>query len=135
MDVLTLFNRDKLRGMKTEPIGSIPRPLFLIQTIAAFQTGEIGCEILNNAYANALRDTIDRFEQTGSPVITDGEQTKPSFATYPLSGLDSLAPDGVTIPSPMATCANCPASLLAPSAMAYTPPVFLPPLAATPKLR
>src|ERR1700729_4146277 len=98
MDVLTLFNRDKLRGMKTEPIGSIPRPLFLIQTIAAFQTGEIGCEILNNAYANALRDTIDRFEQTGSPVITDGEQTKPSFATYPLSGLDSLASDGVTIP-------------------------------------
>jgi 5-methyltetrahydropteroyltriglutamate--homocysteine methyltransferase len=31
-------------------------------------------------------------------VITDGEQTKPSFATYPLSGLTNLSPDGVVIP-------------------------------------
>jgi len=46
----------------------------------------------------ALRDTIRLFEETGSPVITDGEQTKPSFATYPLEGLSNLAPDGVVIP-------------------------------------
>jgi 5-methyltetrahydropteroyltriglutamate--homocysteine methyltransferase len=39
-----------------------------------------------------------RFEQTGSPVITDGEQTKPSFATYPIAGLETLAADGVVIP-------------------------------------
>jgi 5-methyltetrahydropteroyltriglutamate--homocysteine methyltransferase len=31
-------------------------------------------------------------------VITDGEQTKPSFATYPLRGLTNLASDGVVIP-------------------------------------
>jgi 5-methyltetrahydropteroyltriglutamate--homocysteine methyltransferase len=31
-------------------------------------------------------------------VITDGEQSKPSFATYPIEGLENLAPDGVTIP-------------------------------------
>jgi 5-methyltetrahydropteroyltriglutamate--homocysteine methyltransferase len=43
-------------------------------------------------------DTIQRFEATGLPVITDGEQTKPSFATYPIQGLENLAPDGVTIP-------------------------------------
>ena len=30
-------------------------------------------------------------------MVTDGEQSKPSFATYPLTGLE-LAPDGVTIP-------------------------------------
>jgi hypothetical protein len=48
--------------MKTEPIGSIPRPLFLIQTIAAFQAGTISREVLDDAYANALRDTIDRFD-------------------------------------------------------------------------
>jgi 5-methyltetrahydropteroyltriglutamate--homocysteine methyltransferase len=46
----------------------------------------------------ALRDTIARFEQTGSPVITDGEQTKPSFATYPIAGLETLAAEGVVIP-------------------------------------
>jgi 5-methyltetrahydropteroyltriglutamate--homocysteine methyltransferase len=55
-------------------------------------------DALEGRYADALRDTIRRFEETGSPVITDGEQTKPSFATYPLSGLSNLAPEGVTIP-------------------------------------
>jgi 5-methyltetrahydropteroyltriglutamate--homocysteine methyltransferase len=82
----------------TEPVGSIPRPAPLMQAMAAFQSGEISRAALDDAYASALRDTIERFEQTGSPVITDGEQTKPSFATYPLSGLTNLAPDGVTIP-------------------------------------
>jgi 5-methyltetrahydropteroyltriglutamate--homocysteine methyltransferase len=37
-------------------------------------------------------------EATGSPIITDGEQSKSSFATYPLEGLANLAPDGVVIP-------------------------------------
>jgi 5-methyltetrahydropteroyltriglutamate--homocysteine methyltransferase len=82
----------------TEPIGSIPRPAALLQAMAAFQGGKLSAAALDDAYANALRDTIDRFQQTGSPVITDGEQTKPSFATYPLAGLSNLAPDGVTIP-------------------------------------
>ena len=88
-----------LRAMAipTEPIGSIPRPAALLEAIAAFQAGKIAQAALDQAYAAALRDTIQRLEQTGSPVISDGEQTKPSFATYPLAGL-SLAPDGVVIP-------------------------------------
>jgi 5-methyltetrahydropteroyltriglutamate--homocysteine methyltransferase len=84
--------------MKTEPIGSIPRPPSLIQAIQAFQSGKGSREALDQEYASALKDTIARFEATGSPVITDGEQTKPSFATYPLSGIPNLAPDGVVIP-------------------------------------
>src|SRR5271170_5474401 len=92
--------RGILPGMAilTEPIGSIPRPATLIQAIAAFQAGKLSQALLDHEYTTALRDTIERFEQTGSPVISDGEQTKPSFATYPLSGLTNLAPDGVTIP-------------------------------------
>jgi 5-methyltetrahydropteroyltriglutamate--homocysteine methyltransferase len=88
-----------LRAMTipTEPIGSIPRPAALLEAIAAFQAEKITQAELDEAYSAALRDTIERLEQTGSPVISDGEQTKPSFATYPLSGL-SLAPDGVVIP-------------------------------------
>jgi 5-methyltetrahydropteroyltriglutamate--homocysteine methyltransferase len=84
--------------MKTEPIGSIPRPPSLLIAIQDFQSGQIGRAELDAAYASALEDTIARFEATGSPVITDGEQTKPSFATYPLSGISALAPDGVIIP-------------------------------------
>ena len=84
--------------MVTEPIGSIPRPAGLLQAMAAFQAGKLSPAALEDAYASALQDTIERFRRTGSPVITDGEQTKPSFATYPLAGLTNLAPDGVTIP-------------------------------------
>jgi 5-methyltetrahydropteroyltriglutamate--homocysteine methyltransferase len=82
----------------TEPIGSIPRSPELLHAIAASQAQKISPAMLESAYSDALRDTINRFEQTGSPVISDGEQTKPSFATYPLSGLNNLAPDGITIP-------------------------------------
>ncbi len=82
----------------TEPIGSIPRPRQLIEAIKEFHEGRLGDEQLRAVYQDAVRDTIQRFEATGSPVITDGEQSKPSFATYPIDGLDGLAPDGVSVP-------------------------------------
>jgi 5-methyltetrahydropteroyltriglutamate--homocysteine methyltransferase len=64
----------------------------------AHATRQMSDEDFRAAEEAALRDTISHLETTGSPVITDGEQTKPSFATYPLSGLENLAADGVTIP-------------------------------------
>lgn len=82
----------------TEPIGSIPRPAELVEGMKSFTAGDLGVEELNTLFDRALRDTIQRFEATGSPVITDGEQTKPSFATYPIEGMTQLAPDGVVIP-------------------------------------
>jgi 5-methyltetrahydropteroyltriglutamate--homocysteine methyltransferase len=82
----------------TEPIGSIPRPPQLIEALSSYHAGKIPRDVLDHAYAEALQDTIHNLEQTGSPVLTDGEQTKPSFATYPLIGLTNLAPDGVVIP-------------------------------------
>lgn len=85
-------------SLPTEPIGSIPRPADLLAAINAYASGKISRGQLLDAEQAALRDTIALFERTGSPSITDGEQTKPSFATYPLSGLGNLAPDGVTIP-------------------------------------
>jgi 5-methyltetrahydropteroyltriglutamate--homocysteine methyltransferase len=85
-------------SLPTEPIGSIPRPPELIQAVQEAQAGRLAKQELDELYQRALRDTIRRFEETGSPVITDGEQTKPSFATYPIHGSDNLAPDGVTIP-------------------------------------
>jgi 5-methyltetrahydropteroyltriglutamate--homocysteine methyltransferase len=85
-------------AIPTEAIGSIPRPPHLIQTIVDFQVGNATADLLDKAYAEALKDTVARLEATGSPVLTDGEQTKSSFATYPLTGLKNLAPDGVVIP-------------------------------------
>src|SRR5580700_10923319 len=84
--------------LPTEPIGSIPRPADLLQAMHEHSIGKISREQLRDAEDAALRDAVARFEETGSPIITDGEQTKPSFATYPLSGLNNLAADGVVIP-------------------------------------
>jgi len=82
----------------TEPIGSIPRPRALVDAQAAFAEGKVSGDELAKIQDGAVRETIRLFEETGSPVITDGEQTKPSFATYPIAGLSNLAPDGVVIP-------------------------------------
>jgi 5-methyltetrahydropteroyltriglutamate--homocysteine methyltransferase len=82
----------------TEPIGSIPRPRLLIEGMHAAAQGTISADELDARYADAVRETIATFEATGSPVITDGEQRKPSFVTYPIHGLEGLAPDGVVIP-------------------------------------
>ncbi len=82
----------------TEPIGSIPRPKKLIEGVRAFDEGRASQKELDALFESAVSDTIKRFEETGSPVITDGEQTKPSFVSYPIHGLKNLSPDGVVIP-------------------------------------
>src|SRR6201984_3185839 len=87
-----------LMTIPTEQIGSIPRTPELLAAMQAHTQGRISVEDFRAAQDAAIRTTIERLEATGSPVITDGEQTKPSFATYPLAGLSNLAPDGVVIP-------------------------------------
>ena len=82
----------------TEPVGSIPRPPELIEAMQPFSAGHLSQDQFASLCAAAIVDTIEQFEATGSPVITDGEQTKPSFATYPVHGLENLASDGVAIP-------------------------------------
>jgi 5-methyltetrahydropteroyltriglutamate--homocysteine methyltransferase len=77
----------------TEPIGSIPRTPELIAAI----TSPNGQTDLAALYESATKETIDELEKTGSPVISDGEQTKSSFAAYPLEGLTNLAPEGMRI--------------------------------------
>jgi 5-methyltetrahydropteroyltriglutamate--homocysteine methyltransferase len=84
--------------LPTEPIGSIPRPPDLIHGLRDFAQGKISEEKLAAIQEKAVADTIRELEATGSPVISDGEQTKPSFATYPIHGLGNLDPNGVVIP-------------------------------------
>ena len=83
-------------SIPTEPIGSIPRPLGLISAVAVTDGADVEVQPL---YEEAIRDTIERFEATGSPVITDGEQRKyHNFWTYCVHGLPNTAPDGFKIP-------------------------------------
>ena len=71
----------------TEPIGSLPRPDKLIDAQEQYQQGKIDIESLNKLSTLAIEDSIKQFEATGSPVITDGEQTKSSFLGYPIESL------------------------------------------------
>lgn len=83
-------------SIPTEPIGSIPRPPELVEALAKIDGTD---PALDPLYDAAVRDTIDRFEETGSPVITDGEQRKyHNFCTYCIYGLPNTAPDGFKIP-------------------------------------
>jgi 5-methyltetrahydropteroyltriglutamate--homocysteine methyltransferase len=80
----------------TEPIGSIPRPTALIDALSTTSAEDPALEPL---YEAAIKDTLARFESTGSPVITDGEQRKyHNFWTYSVHGLPNTAPDGFRIP-------------------------------------
>jgi 5-methyltetrahydropteroyltriglutamate--homocysteine methyltransferase len=83
-------------SIPTEPIGSIPRPLDLIEGVEKLGSEDPG---LDRMYEAAIRDTVRQFEATGSPVITDGEQRKyHNFWTYCVHGLPNTAPDGFKIP-------------------------------------
>src|SRR5688572_3464719 len=82
--------------LPTEPIGSIPRPFALIQAVKRAGADDPS---LDSMYEDAIRDTIERFEATASPLITDGEQRKyHNFWTYPVHGLPNTTPDGFRIP-------------------------------------
>lgn len=85
-----------MKSLPTEPIGSIPRPLKLID---AFQKMDCDDPKLDPLYEEAIRDTIEQFEATGSPVISDGEQRKfHNFGTYCIEKLPNIAADGFKLP-------------------------------------
>ena len=85
----------------TENVGSLPRSSKLQSAITNYDAGKITREELEREQDVACRDSIQRMEATGSPIVSDGEQRVSSFATYPLvdtlagTGLaENLAPDG-----------------------------------------
>jgi 5-methyltetrahydropteroyltriglutamate--homocysteine methyltransferase len=85
-------------SIPTEAVGSIPRPLELVEAYQQFSQGQIGMEELDTIALRATIDTIRRLEETGSPCISDGEQNKfNGFASYCLHCAKNIAPDGVEI--------------------------------------
>ncbi len=79
--------------MPTENVGSLPRPSRLQAAYADYDAGKITRGDLEREQDAACLDSIRRMEETGSPMVTDGEQRESSFATYPLT--DTLAGTGL----------------------------------------
>ncbi|MGH3906031.1 MAG: 5-methyltetrahydropteroyltriglutamate--homocysteine methyltransferase [Pseudonocardiaceae bacterium] len=80
-------------GIPTEPVGSLPRPSTLQAAYAAYDDGQITKDQLEVEQDAAARDSIERAEAAGAPIISDGEQRWSSFATYPIT--DTLAGTGL----------------------------------------
>jgi methionine synthase II (cobalamin-independent) len=80
-------------SIPTELVGSLPRPMKLQEAYAAYDEGRIGFEDLQAEQDKAAEDSIKRLEETGEPIVTDGEQRESSFATYSIT--DTLAGTGL----------------------------------------
>ncbi len=87
---------NSIATIPTEPIGSIPRPVALLDALTRHGADD---PALGSLYEEAIRDTIAQLEACGSPVVTDGEQRKyHNFWTYSVQGLPNTSPDGFVIP-------------------------------------
>ena len=80
-------------AIPTELVGSLPRPMKLQEGYQKLDDGEITWEDLQALQDEAAEDSIKRLEETGEPLVTDGEQRESSFATYPIT--DTLAGTGL----------------------------------------
>jgi len=67
----------------TTHVGSLPRPENLLKLMDPVQGEEPAShECLRNALDDAVREMVDRQIATGISLISDGEMSKPSYATY-----------------------------------------------------
>jgi methionine synthase II (cobalamin-independent) len=90
---MTDYDPRSTTGIPTEPVGSLPRPSLLQQSYAQYDAGEITRDQLEAEQDKAVKDSIERAEATGAPIISDGEQRWSSFATYAIT--DTLAGTGL----------------------------------------
>lgn len=90
---MSTFDPRTETGIPTEPVGSLPRPSKLQQAYADYDAGKIPEEQLRAEQEEAVRDSLRRYEATGAPIISDGEQRWSSFATYPVT--DTLSGTGL----------------------------------------
>jgi methionine synthase II (cobalamin-independent) len=90
---MTAYDPRAQTGIPTEPVGSLPRPSKLQEAYAGYDAGTVTKEQLEGEQEEAAKDSIERGEATGAPIISDGEQRWSSFATYPIT--DTLAGTGL----------------------------------------
>lgn len=80
--------------LPTEPVGSLPRTARLQRAVLDLDSGILQPRDVAEEQDRAVRDTLVRMAETGSPILSDGEQRRESFSSYPLgTGEDS---DGVS---------------------------------------
>ena len=89
----------------TTHTGSLPRSEALLGLLAEREGGPEQRAAFDQAAAGAVADAVDRQAALGLGVVSDGEQSKPSYATYVkdrLSGFDGTTQSRDGLPSDVA---------------------------------
>jgi len=75
-------------------VGSMPRPQGVVELLARKEGGEpYDRAALDGALADAVAGTVRRQRAAGVDVVSDGEQSKPSYATYVKDRLSGFSGD------------------------------------------
>jgi methionine synthase II (cobalamin-independent) len=68
-----------LHAIRVDHIGSLVRPANLREVFAGFDRGQVSRSELAKAQDEAVRDVIEKQEERGLPIVTDGEFRRHSF--------------------------------------------------------
>jgi 5-methyltetrahydropteroyltriglutamate--homocysteine methyltransferase len=67
----------------TTHTGSLPRPEKLVELMFAKEDGrEVDARVLADRVRNSVREMVERQQAAGVDIVSDGEMSKPSYATY-----------------------------------------------------
>ena len=79
----------------TTHVGSLPRPVKLIQMMFAKEEGEhVDQSALSSSIAEAVREVVNKQLNAGIDIVNDGEASKPSYATYIKDRLSGFGGEG-----------------------------------------
>ena len=83
----------------TTHVGSLPRPESLVRAMFAKEEGvPVDDAALSDAIAAAVDDVVGKQRASGVDIVSDGEMSKPSYATYVKDRLTGF--DGESVPVP-----------------------------------
>ena len=75
-------------SIPSQQIGSIPRTEALVNARIQYESDLLPLQDLHQIEKEAVEQTVRELDRVaGSDIVTDGEQTKPSFLTYPIYDL------------------------------------------------
>ena len=81
----------------TTHTGSLPRPDDLVQMMYAKEEGKtVDSAALAKRTRAAVQEVVDRQRKAGVDIVTDGEMSKPSYATYVKDRLSGFGGSGNT---------------------------------------
>ena len=76
----------------TTHTGSLPRPEKLVELMFAKEEGRpVDAELLNRRIRESVREVVEHQKRIGIDVVSDGEMSKPSYATYVTERLTGFA--------------------------------------------